>query len=103
MSAVPTVELALVVLLAAAVTLYVLGSRRIATILGALVLGPVCYFVVGISVPRFTGEGRFFSVPFGGLHVGDSDLVLGILTWILIWWALLHYILVVRRRRSPSR
>jgi len=103
MSAVPTVELVLVLLLAAAVTLYVPGSRRIATILGALVVGPVGYFVVGIAVPRFTGEGRFFSIPFGGLRIGDSDLVLSILTWTLIGWAVLHYILVVRRRRSPSR
>ena len=94
MSAVPLLELALVVLLAAAVILYARGSRLIAPIFGALVAGPICYFVVGLFVPRITGEGRFFSIPFGGLHVGDSDLVLSALTWSLIWWALLHYIAV---------
>ena len=97
MSAVPLLVLALVVLLAVAAILYARRSRLIAPIFGALVAGPVCYFGVGLFVPRVTGEGRFFSIPFGGLRVGDSDLVLSVVTWSLIWWALLHYIAVRRR------
>ncbi len=98
MSVVPIGVLVLAVLLALAVALYMLGSRLIAPILGALAAGAVCYFVVGLLVPRITGEGHFFSVPFGGLHVGDNDIVLSVLTWSLIWWGLFRYIAVVRRR-----
>jgi hypothetical protein len=99
MSVVPITVLALVVLIAVAVPLYVRGSRLIAPILGALVCGPVCYFFVGLFVPRVTGEGRFFSVPVGGVHVGDSDILLSVLAWSLMWWALLYYSAVGGQRR----
>jgi hypothetical protein len=98
MSVVPIAVLVLAVLLALAVALYTLGSRLIAPILGALSAGAVCYFVVGLLVPRITREGHFFSVPFGGLRVGDIDMVLSVLAWSLTWWALFRYIAVVRRR-----
>jgi hypothetical protein len=98
MSAIPIVVLALATLLTAAAILYVRGSRLIASILGALVAGPVCYFALGLFVPRVTGEGRFFSVPFGGLHVGDKELVLSILAWIILWEILLYYLAAIWRR-----
>ena len=98
MSAVPIVVLVLAVLLALAVTLYKFGIRGLASILGAFVAGVVCYFVVGLFVPRITGEGHFFSTPFGGLRVGDIELVLSILTWTFIWWVLFRLVAVVRRR-----
>ena len=98
MSAIPIVVLALVVLLAAAAILYTRGRRLIASMLGALVAGPFCYFVVGLFVPRVTGEGRFFSVPFGGLHVGDWEIVLSTLAWSLLWGILLYYLAAIRRR-----
>jgi xanthine/uracil permease len=98
MSAVPMLAFAILLLLVGAIIVYVRGSRRIAAILAALVAGPVCYLAVGIVIPRITGEGRFFSVPFGGLRVGDSELLLSLLAWCLAWWALLHYIAAARRR-----
>jgi hypothetical protein len=98
MSVVPIAVLVLAGLLALTVTLYTLGSRQIAPILAALVAGAVCYFGVGLLVPRITGEGRFFSVPFGGLHVGDIDILLSVLIWSLAWWALFRFIAVSRRR-----
>ncbi|HMH17967.1 MAG TPA: hypothetical protein VK572_07435 [Burkholderiales bacterium] len=90
-------------LLALIVILYKRGNRLIAPILAALVAGPVCYFCVGILVPRITGEGRFFSVPFGGFHVGDLDILFSVLAWSLASWALFRFIAVLRRRGSPLR
>jgi hypothetical protein len=52
---------------------------------------PACYAAVGLAVPRITGEGRFFSTPFGGLAIGDRELLLSLLAWTLLWWALLQY------------
>ena len=98
MNAIPISVLVLFVVFAAAAILYARGSRLIAPILGALVAGPVCYFAVGLLVPRVTGEGRFFSVPFGGLRVGDSELVLSVATWSFLWGVLLYYFAKVRRR-----
>jgi hypothetical protein len=98
MSVVPIIVLALAVLLAVAAALHKRGSQLIAPILGALAASPICYFLVGVLVPRVTGEGHFFSVPFGGLRVGDIDILLSVLAWSLAWWVLFHYIAVVRRR-----
>jgi hypothetical protein len=98
MSVVPIAVMVLVVVLALVVALYTLGRRLIATILGALATGAVCYFVVGIVVPRITGEGRFFSVPFGGLRVGDIDILLSVLAWSLAWWALFRFVAAATRR-----
>jgi hypothetical protein len=90
---------ALGIVLAATVAAYMLGSRRIAPMLGALFAGPACYFVIGVAVPRITGEGHFFSVPFGGLRIGDIELVLSLLAWMLAWWALLRYVATAGQRR----
>ncbi len=76
--------------LGAAAAFYGRGSR-LAPVLASLVLGPVCYFLVGVAVPRATGEGHFFSTPFGGLQMSDAELVTSILAWTLLWFAVLRY------------
>lgn len=92
----PIAVLTLLVVLGAAAAFYGRSSRIIAPVFASLVLGPVCYFLVGVAVPRATGEGHFFSTPFGGLQVGDAQLVLSVLAWILLWFAVLRY--AARRR-----
>ncbi|HEY5899494.1 MAG TPA: hypothetical protein VIV54_18155 [Burkholderiales bacterium] len=77
-------------MLAGAAAFYGRGSR-LGPILASLVLGPLCYFLLGVAVPRATGEGHFFSTPFGGLQSSDMELVTSILAWTLLWFALLFY------------
>ena len=86
----PIAVLTLLVVLGAAAAFYGRGSRIIAPVLASLVLGPVCYFLVGVAVPRATGEGHFFSTPFGGLQVGDTQLVFSLLAWVALWFAVLR-------------
>jgi len=104
--AIPAIIIAVILVAVAAGAAYALGSRIIAPILGALVAGPACYFLAGVFVPRFTGEGHFFSVPFGGLAVSDGALVSSLLAWILVC-SLAFYFLTARRRKgsgsSPDR
>ena len=77
--------------LGAAAAFYGRGSRLVAPILASLVLGPASYFLVGVAIPRATGEGHFFSLPFGGLGASDMELVTSILAWTLLWFAVLRY------------
>jgi hypothetical protein len=98
MSVIPIIVLAMAALLTLAIALRKSGNRLISPILGALAAGLICYFIVGVLVPRVTGDGRFFSVPFGGLHVGDIDTLVSVLTWSLAWWLLFRYIAVAKRR-----
>jgi hypothetical protein len=79
------------------VTLYTRGSRVIAPILAALLAGPLCYYGVGVLVPLITGEGHFFSVPFGGLRVSDRNMLLSLLAWCLAAWALFRFMALSRR------
>lgn len=83
--------------LALTVTLYARGSRVIAPLLAALLAGPLGYFGVGVLVPLITGEGHFFSVPFGGLGVSDRNMLLSLLAWCLAAWALFRFMAVSRR------
>ena len=84
--------------LALTVTLYARGSRVIAPMLAALLAGPLCYFGIGVLVPLVTGDGRFFSVPFGGLGASDQSMFFSLLLWCVAAWVLLRFIAAARRR-----
>jgi hypothetical protein len=88
----------LIAALVAMVLLYQRKHRLAAGTVGVLALSPLCYFVVGLFVPRITGEGHFFSFPFGGLDVSDANLLLSIAAWMAAWAALLGSLFL----RRPS-
>ncbi len=93
------IPISAVVLIAALVAMMVLyrSRRRLAAaIIGVLALAPLSYFLVGLSVPRITGEGRFFSFPFGGLSVSDASLLLSLAAWAGLWSAILGYLFLRR-------
>lgn len=48
-------------------------------------------------MPRITGEGHFFSFPFGGLDVSDANLVSSLAAWMALWAALLAALFLRRR------
>jgi len=50
-----------------------------------LLAGPLFYFWLGRHVAGVRGEGRFFSVPFGGERLGDGELAASLATWILVF------------------
>jgi hypothetical protein len=55
----------------------------IAVVLGGLLLGPSAYFGTGVWLARERGIGQFHSVPFGGMSVGDTEIVWSLAFWIL--------------------
>lgn len=64
--------------------LAVLCRRRwLVVVLGGLVLGPLAYFGTGIWLARERGIGHFHSVPFGGMSVGDMEIVSSVAVWIV--------------------
>jgi hypothetical protein len=83
----------LVVLLGLAglgVLLHRQGAARWATLVFALPLGVMSYFLVGIAIPRWTGVGRFYSVPFGAMTIRDWHIVASALIWMILWYFLLR-------------
>jgi hypothetical protein len=70
--------------LALLLVLAVLFRRRwLVVVLGGLVLGPLAYFCTGIWLARSRGIGHFHSVPFGGMSVGDMEIVSSVAVWIV--------------------
>ena len=60
---------------------------------GALPSALVFYFLLGISLARAMGQGRFFSVPFGGYSVsGNEVLVASVVFWLIVWMGILYVI-----------
>ena len=66
------------------------GAARWATALFAFPLGVMSYFLVGIAIPRWTGVGRFYSVPFGAMAIRDWHIIASALTWAILWYFLLR-------------
>jgi hypothetical protein len=87
----PLVLYALMLLVAVALTA---RYRRplLTAALAALLVGPALYFVTGRELARVKGEGRFYSVPFGGDTVDDAAIVGSAAVWmvgafVLAWLA----------------
>jgi len=59
-------------------------------LIASFVAGFVTWAVIGLVVPRLTGEGRFFSVPVGGLEITDRDIVLSVACWTVVWRVILR-------------
>jgi hypothetical protein len=81
--------LLLLLVMAAIAYRYRLGF--VAILLASIVFGSVSYFLTGIGIARYSGVGRFYSVPFG-YRVSDSDLVLSVICWIALWAVLMYVI-----------
>ena len=86
-----------VLLLAMSAVAYQFRLGWLVIIPAAIVFGSVSYFLAGIGIPRYTGVGRFYSIPFGYDRVRDSDIILSVICWIASWAALMY---VVSRLRS---
>ncbi|MGH9662566.1 MAG: hypothetical protein ACRD96_28715 [Bryobacteraceae bacterium] len=71
--------------------------RVIGSALIAFVLGLVTYFYASMGIARWRGEGRFYSVPFGGYTVRDLPLAASALFWMGLWFLIVYWI--VRRLR----
>ena len=66
------------------------SAGRWATLAFSFPLGAMSYFLVGIAIPRWTGVGRFYSVPFGAMAIRDWHIVASALTWMVLWYFLLR-------------
>ena len=51
------------------------------------------YYLTGIGAALAIGEGRFYSLPFGGFSVGSNDVVLvaSVVFWLLLWIGILFF------------
>ena len=58
------------------------------------------YYMLGMGIALAIGEGRFYSVPFGGFSVGGSDSALfgSIVFWWLAWIAV--FLVLTRRLKT---
>jgi hypothetical protein len=59
----------------------------------AVPIGVLVYFGLGIGIARWLGVGRFYSLPLGGEHIADRDMVISLVFWIccaalVIQWGL---------------
>ncbi len=63
---------------------------RVFGLILAIPLGVLTYFVLGVLIARFIGVGRFYSVPLGAEHIGDSDVLVSLGFWICCWAVLIH-------------
>ncbi len=81
---------------------WVARKRWMVVTFGSVVGSLLTYYLLGIGVAQAIGEGRFYSVPFGGLSVGGSDTALfgSIAFWLLAWIGILFA--ATRRFRTLS-
>jgi hypothetical protein len=96
---IPALSVAIVLLVIAAA----LAPSRPARALGFLLAWPVgslAYFLIGIGIARWLGVGRFYSIPLGGEHIGDWDIVFSLLFWIACATLAIQWVLR-RAKRTP--
>ena len=55
------------------------------------------YYLLGTGIALATNEGRFYSVPLGGIAVGSSDFAL--FGSIVFWWITWIVVLLLLTRR----
>ena len=66
-------------------------------IFGSLPGALFTYYLLGTSIALATNEGRFYSVPLGGLEVGSSDFAL--FGSMVFWWITWIVVLLLLTRR----
>ena len=86
----PYLVIVLLILVAVAMITHRYRMGSVAILVGSIVLGVVSYFMVGIGIARYSGEGRFYSFPFGEDHVRDSDIVMSVVCWIVVFAVLMY-------------
>jgi hypothetical protein len=69
---------------------WIARKRWIVVTFGSIPGCVLTYYLLGIGIALALGEGRFYSVPFGGFSVGGSDSALfgSIAFWWLAWIAI---------------
>ena len=82
-----------------------LWSRRPSLVgtAGGLLVGPVLYYLLGGHLAEIRGEGRFYSFPFGGYRIGDTEILLSLGSWMCVTGVTAYAIarLVARRPTRP--
>ena len=94
--------LTVAVLFIALFVLLILWERTLlASVVGGILFGGIIYMTCGIMIPRVTGAGHFYSVPFGGLTVTDAAVGTSFLSWCVVCGAGIW--LVLRKRRESKK
>ena len=73
------------------------AKHYLGVVLASLAVGIAAYNLTGILVARFRGNGRFYSLPFGGYSMSNGA---AIFVSLLIWIALV-FVIFVGVFRSP--
>jgi len=68
-------------------------SRWLVVVVPSVLLGGLSYFVISIYAARAIGAGHFYSFPFGGYSVRDSNIVASTLFWVAAWATALHLVM----------
>jgi hypothetical protein len=81
--------------------------RGIGSFLLAIPAAALTYLMLGIRLARTHGLSRFYSWPFGGANISDTNIELSAAFWVLVWFVLLFVISNLfpaqnSRRRSES-
>jgi hypothetical protein len=66
-------------------------------ICGSIPAALLTYYLLGTGIAMATNEGRFYSLPFGGLAVGSSDFAL--FGSMAFWWITWIVVLLLLTRR----
>ena len=82
---------------------WIARKRWMVVTFGSIPSGLLTYYLLGIGIALEIGQGRFYSVPFGGFSIGGSDSALfgSIAFWWLAWIAIL--LALTRRFRGTHR
>lgn len=82
------------------------GWHVITILLSSFTLGLVSYFAFSVFTARFIiGQGRFFSVPFGGFDISVTWIFISAFMWVAGWASLLFipYVRSLRKGREKEQ
>ena len=63
---------------------WIARKRWMVAMFGSIPCTVGTYYLLGVGIAQAIGEGRFYSVPFGGFSVGGSDTAL--FGSLAFWW-----------------
>jgi hypothetical protein len=80
--------------------------RGIGSFLLAVPAAAMTYLMLGIRLARSHGLSRFYSWPFGGANISDTNITLSAALWVVVWFVLLFAVsnlLPVSREVRPQK